>query len=270
MNKDLAANHFARTAGVGLRPTRQCVARRDGSGPQRRAAERGEVAADPSPGVSGRGRRHVWTISAGSSSPAKARCRRKSSTRRPAARELGVEFLDELVRIEGHLRANPALYQRVDGEVRRAVLRRFPYGLFYVVDDGQVNGAGERPRLPSSVPRPAVARGSPGAIGPRTSTALRLLDLLLQHRRGSAHRPAAAPAASSSAARPPACRPRRRTRRRDRTAPARCAARPSPAAPAPRPPAGGGAAPGAIWRTCASAQSVSARRRAAASASALA
>ena len=38
---------------------------------------------------------------------------------------LGIEFLDELARIEGHLRANPALYQRIDGELRRAVLRRF-------------------------------------------------------------------------------------------------------------------------------------------------
>lgn len=58
-------------------------------------------------------------------------------------RGLGVGFLDELARIEGHLRVNPALYQRVGGsgpgsEVRRAVLRRFPYGLFYVVDDGQM------------------------------------------------------------------------------------------------------------------------------------
>lgn len=38
---------------------------------------------------------------------------------------LGTQFLDELSRIEGHL--------------RRAVLRRFPYGLFYVVDDEQVS-----------------------------------------------------------------------------------------------------------------------------------
>src|SRR5437660_9727269 len=52
---------------------------------------------------------------------------------------LGVEFLDELSRIEGHLQLNPALYQRIDGDMRRAVLRRFPYGLFYVIDDGQVN-----------------------------------------------------------------------------------------------------------------------------------
>jgi toxin ParE1/3/4 len=55
---------------------------------------------------------------------------------------LGGEFLDELARIEGHLQANPALYQQVDGDMRRAVLRRFPYGLFYVIDGGQVNVLG--------------------------------------------------------------------------------------------------------------------------------
>ena len=57
-------------------------------------------------------------------------------------RGLGVEFLDELVRIEGHLQANPALYQRIDGDLRRAVLRRFPYGLFYVIDGEEVSVLG--------------------------------------------------------------------------------------------------------------------------------
>lgn len=52
---------------------------------------------------------------------------------------LGAGFLDELHRIESHLSLNPALYQRVEGDVRRAVLRRFPYGLFYVVDGAQVS-----------------------------------------------------------------------------------------------------------------------------------
>ncbi len=52
---------------------------------------------------------------------------------------LGIEFLDELARIEGHLRANPALYQRVYGDLRRAVMRRFPYGVFYVIDKAQVS-----------------------------------------------------------------------------------------------------------------------------------
>ena len=52
---------------------------------------------------------------------------------------LGFSFLDELGRIERHLVINPALYQRVVGDVRRAVLRRFPYGLFYVVDGDTVS-----------------------------------------------------------------------------------------------------------------------------------
>ena len=51
----------------------------------------------------------------------------------------GGDFLDELARIQGHLEANPALYQRVDGDMRAAVLRRFSYGLFYVVEGAQVN-----------------------------------------------------------------------------------------------------------------------------------
>lgn len=52
---------------------------------------------------------------------------------------LGIDFLDELFRVEGHLSLNPALYQKVDGDVRRAVLRRFPYGLFYVIDGVRVS-----------------------------------------------------------------------------------------------------------------------------------
>jgi hypothetical protein len=53
--------------------------------------------------------------------------------------DLGIDFLDELLRIEGHLSLNPALYQRVEDEVRRAVLRRFPYGLFYIIDGPTVS-----------------------------------------------------------------------------------------------------------------------------------
>jgi toxin ParE1/3/4 len=51
---------------------------------------------------------------------------------------LGIEFLDEILRVEQHLSYNPALYQRVDGSLRRAVLRRFPYGLLYVIDGAEV------------------------------------------------------------------------------------------------------------------------------------
>ena len=55
--------------------------------------------------------------------------------RRPG---FGRKFIEELRRVEALLRDNPALYQPVNGDIRRAVLRRFPYGVFYVVDGDQV------------------------------------------------------------------------------------------------------------------------------------
>ena len=47
-------------------------------------------------------------------------------------------FVKDLERTESHLRTLPALYQRVEGEIRRAVLRRFQYSLFYVIEQDQV------------------------------------------------------------------------------------------------------------------------------------
>ena len=47
-------------------------------------------------------------------------------------------FVKDLERTESHLRTQPALYQRVEGEIRRAVLRRFQYSLFYVIEQDQV------------------------------------------------------------------------------------------------------------------------------------
>ncbi len=32
----------------------------------------------------------------------------------------------------------PLLYTRIEADIRRAGLRRFPYSLFYVIDDDQV------------------------------------------------------------------------------------------------------------------------------------
>ena len=51
---------------------------------------------------------------------------------------MGTAFLDELERIERFIRFNPLLYPRVETDIRRASLRRFPYSLFYVIDDDQV------------------------------------------------------------------------------------------------------------------------------------
>lgn len=47
-------------------------------------------------------------------------------------------FVKDLERTEAHLRALPALYQKIEGEIRRAVLRRFPYSLFYVIEREEV------------------------------------------------------------------------------------------------------------------------------------
>jgi hypothetical protein len=43
-------------------------------------------------------------------------------------------FLADLERISGFLASDPHLYPRVEGEVRRANLNRFPYSLFFVID----------------------------------------------------------------------------------------------------------------------------------------
>lgn len=51
----------------------------------------------------------------------------------------GRRFIDEIRRVEDLLRDNPAQYQQLHNGIRRAVLRRFPYGLFYVVEGDRVS-----------------------------------------------------------------------------------------------------------------------------------
>jgi toxin ParE1/3/4 len=51
---------------------------------------------------------------------------------------LGGLFLDEIGRIEGHISDGPRLYQLVSNGIRRAVLRRFPFGLFYLEEDQRI------------------------------------------------------------------------------------------------------------------------------------
>ena len=49
-------------------------------------------------------------------------------------RGLGGDFLDEVQRVIGLIEDNPLSYPRVHGEIYRALLRRFPFGMFYLVD----------------------------------------------------------------------------------------------------------------------------------------
>ena len=51
---------------------------------------------------------------------------------------LARRFVEEVARIERHIIDAPALYQIVDGEIRRAVMRRFPFGLFYVEEADRI------------------------------------------------------------------------------------------------------------------------------------
>lgn len=54
-----------------------------------------------------------------------------------AQRGLGLHFHDEVMRVLGRLGDSPMLYPCVHDEVRRAVLRRFPFLVWYRVS-GQV------------------------------------------------------------------------------------------------------------------------------------
>ena len=51
---------------------------------------------------------------------------------------LGRDFVGELDAVYERLTDNPYAYQDIFHGVRRAVLRRFPYGAFYLVADNEV------------------------------------------------------------------------------------------------------------------------------------
>jgi toxin ParE1/3/4 len=51
---------------------------------------------------------------------------------------LAAAFLAEVERIETFVSEVPGLYRVVDGEVRRATLRRFPYGVFYLEERDRI------------------------------------------------------------------------------------------------------------------------------------
>ena len=51
---------------------------------------------------------------------------------------LAAAFVADVARIERLLMETPGLYQIVEGDVRRATLRRFPYGLFYLEETDRI------------------------------------------------------------------------------------------------------------------------------------
>jgi plasmid stabilization system protein ParE len=52
---------------------------------------------------------------------------------------LGQRFLGEVSRCFDQIQSAPRRFQPVRDEARRALLRRFPYGVFFVSDDRQVS-----------------------------------------------------------------------------------------------------------------------------------
>jgi toxin ParE1/3/4 len=53
-------------------------------------------------------------------------------------RGLGLEFLDRLEETLNRVRENPDQYPVVHRHVRRALVRRFPFGVFYIIEDQQI------------------------------------------------------------------------------------------------------------------------------------
>lgn len=53
-------------------------------------------------------------------------------------RGLGQEFVTRVQATIDVVRRNPGQFPRIDGEVRRALVRRFPYAIFYLADPESV------------------------------------------------------------------------------------------------------------------------------------
>lgn len=51
---------------------------------------------------------------------------------------LGTRFLDELDLVFQRIAESPQQFPRLEGDVRRALLRRFPYGVYFLAESEEV------------------------------------------------------------------------------------------------------------------------------------
>ncbi len=51
---------------------------------------------------------------------------------------LGVRFLAELDLVFGRIEENPLQFPLLEGEVRRAILGRFPYGIYFLTESDEL------------------------------------------------------------------------------------------------------------------------------------
>lgn len=52
---------------------------------------------------------------------------------------LGASFLEELDHVFGRIVNNPRQFPRLEDEVQRALLRRFPYGVYFHAGEGNIH-----------------------------------------------------------------------------------------------------------------------------------
>lgn len=52
---------------------------------------------------------------------------------------LGVRFLDELTHVFGRIVQHPRQFPRVNDSVQRALLRHFPYGVYFLLEDERIS-----------------------------------------------------------------------------------------------------------------------------------
>lgn len=91
-------------------------------------------------------------------------------------RGLGAAFFDEIARIEVHISEAPGLYHHVVDGVRRALLRRFPFGLFYLEEDLRQRAAnGLTMRRPSSSVMPCCMSSDSTVSQPACSAAAAII-----------------------------------------------------------------------------------------------
>ena len=52
---------------------------------------------------------------------------------------LGRDFVDEISACLHRIETDPQLYSKIHGELRRALVQRFPFGVFYIVEPEYVS-----------------------------------------------------------------------------------------------------------------------------------
>ena len=53
-------------------------------------------------------------------------------------KKLSTQFLDEVEKVLRTLAENPFLFVTIHKSIKRALLKRFPYGIYYIIEDSSV------------------------------------------------------------------------------------------------------------------------------------